>query len=203
MNMRPLSLKHLLFGACLALLTLAPGPARAMDGFTPLVGQWRTETVAGAAVLVVDGSRHKVSATEHFPIAVHAGTQDFREGTITVRFQPVSGIEDQAGGIFFDRKANGDYLVVRANALENNLNLYRYDSGRRRAIKEVGNAPASSGSWHELKIIITGTSLQGYLDGSLLLTHTLDRPVSGGVGLWSKDDSLTRFKDFQVSASKP
>lgn len=51
--------------------------------------------------------------------------KDFREGTITVRFKGVAGRIDQAAGILFDVKPNGDYLTLRANCLEDNLVLFK------------------------------------------------------------------------------
>jgi len=199
MKILSMSLKSVLAVIFLSLIAFNPGLSSAGDAFTPINGVWSVENVDGASVYRVDGSQHKVSIREHFPIAVYSEVKDFHEGELSVRFKPLSGKSDQAGGIVFDRKENGDYLVLRANALEGNLNLYRYVSGLRTPIKEVGNAPAPAGTWHELKIVIIGTSVKGYLDGALLLEHTLDHTVSGGIGLWSKDDSVTLFKDFNVA----
>lgn len=196
--------KALLIGltACIVALASVLAWAGPLQGFTPVAGMWRMDTMDGASVVVVDGNRRAGSGNGHFPIAVYEGTKDFRNGTITVQFKPLAGKSDQAGGIVFDRKDNGDYLVIRANALENNLNLYRYASGRRTSIKEVANAPAPAGVWHELKVVVSGSRIQGFLDGKPLLQYDLDRDVSGGVGLWSKDDSVAAFRNFQVSTEK-
>jgi ABC-2 type transport system permease protein len=43
--------------------------------------------------------------------------------------------------------------------------------------------------WHDLKVRITGNKVEGYLDGTLYLAHTLAAPISGRIGLWSKADS--------------
>ncbi|WP_243312378.1 LamG domain-containing protein [Fundidesulfovibrio agrisoli] len=172
------------------------------DDFAPAKGQWAWETIDGERALKVDGSRNTAAPREHFPIALSTGTNDFRSGEVSVRFKPLSGRSDQAGGIMFDYRQNGDYLVLRANALESNLNLYRYASGRRTPLKEVANAPAPAGVWHELRLVIDGSKLRGYLDGKELLSFDLGREVSGGVGLWSKDDSVTVFKDFNVTSAK-
>ena len=53
------------------------------------------------------------------------GIDDFREGEISMRFKPLEGRIDQGAGILFNLKPNGDYLTVRANALENNLVLWQ------------------------------------------------------------------------------
>ena len=202
--------------------------AAGLDELLPVVGVWRVQTDAGKQVLEVDGSAWKrgqvsaefqqsatkvfgekagefakrVSSAANFPFAIFAGVQDFHDGEITVRFKPLAGKSDQAAGILFDLKENGDYLVLRANALEDNLILFRYQNGRRSAVKEVKNAPAPSGIWHDLKVTVNGKELKGFLDGKLLLEQPLENPVSGKVGLWSKDDSVTLFEGFTLLAAK-
>src|SRR5205807_1773739 len=106
---------------------------------------------------------------------------------------------DQAGGILFNLKANGDYLALRANALENNFVLWKFEKGKRSSVKWVRNTPTASQQWHEIKVRVDGAKVAGYLDGRLLLEHTLPAPVSGRVGIWSKADSVTYFDDFSVN----
>jgi hypothetical protein len=141
-----------------------------------------------------------VQAYAYFPIAVMSEVKDFREGTIAVRFKGVAGRIDQGAGILFNVKPNGDYLVLRANALENNLVLWQYVKGRRSSVKWVRNTPTPSGRWHELKLVVAGPRVEGYLNGKHYLEHTLSHPVSGRVGLWSKADSVIYFDDFRVDS---
>ncbi len=81
--------------------------------------------------------------------------------------------------------------------------------------------------WHELKLSVQGADIRGYLDGTQVLQHTLGSapgpgrngaapnpdlfaennpvlrpPVSGRVGLWSKSDSTSLFKDYVVTKDK-
>ena len=72
------------------------------------------------------------------------------------------------------------------------------------SVNWVRNVPtAATRQWHELKLVVKDKTVEGYLDGKLYLTHTLDQPVSGKVGIWSKDDSEVYFDDFAVKpASK-
>jgi Laminin G domain len=116
-----------------------------------------------------------------------------------VRFEGLSGRIDQGAGILFNLKPNGDYLALRANCLENNLVLWKFEKGKRSSVSWVRNAPASSKQWHDLKVRITGTKVEGYLDGKLYLEHTLSDAVSGRIGLWSKADSYMHFSDYTVS----
>jgi hypothetical protein len=195
--------------------------------FVSVVGVWRIETDGNNKVLVVDGRQWKegqtaagiadkaralygdryaefldrVQAYAYFPYAVAKDVGDFRDGEISVRFEGISGRIDQGAGILFNLKQNGDYLTVRANPLENNLVLWKFEKGRRSSVKWIRNTPTPTRQWHDLKVRVAGTKVEGYLDGKLYLEHVLPEPVSGRIGLWSKADSHMYFDDFTVTPS--
>ena len=165
----------------------------------------RGQTSAGLAdkARALYGERYaefldNVQSYAYFPIAVMNEVADFREGTITVRFKGVDGRIDQAAGILFNVQPNGDYLTLRANPLEDNLVLWQYVKGKRSSVKWIRNTPTPSGQWHEMKLTVKGNRVEGWLNGKLLLTHDLPKPVSGRVGLWSKADSVVYFDDYRV-----
>jgi hypothetical protein len=190
-----------------------------------VVGIWRIESEGGKNVLAVDGRQWKegqssagvadkaralygeryaefldrVQAYAYYPYTVAKDVENFRGGEITVRFEGLSGRIDQGAGILFNLKPNGDYLALRANCLENNLVLWKFEKGKRSSVSWVRNAPTSSKQWHDLKVRITGTKVEGYLDGKLYLEHTLSEAVSGRIGLWSKADSYMHFSDYTVT----
>ena len=121
---------------------------------------------------------------------------------LAVRFQMIGGALDRCAGILFNVKPNGDYLTVRYNGTEDNVVLWTFNNGVRKFVKRAPKlAPLELGTWHTLKISVHGTALQGFLDGELFLEHTLDAPVSGKIGVWSKTDSMTEFDDFIVTPS--
>ncbi|MCP3467514.1 MULTISPECIES: hypothetical protein [unclassified Bradyrhizobium] len=60
--------------------------------------------------------------------------------------------------------------------------------------------PTATRQWHDLKVRVNGTKVEGYLDGKLYLEHTLSQPLSGRIGLWSKADSHMHFADYTVAA---
>jgi hypothetical protein len=129
--------------------------------FVPIVGNFSIGVEGDNKVLVIDGRSWKqgqtaaglaehakalygerygefldnVKAFAYFPYAVAAEIDDFRQGEISLRFKPLSGRIDQGAGILFNLKPNGDYLTVRANALENNLVLWKFERGRRSSVK--------------------------------------------------------------------
>ena len=193
-----------------------------------VVGIWRIENEGGKKVLAVDGRQWKegqssagiadkaralygeryaefldrVQSYAYFPYVVAKDVDDFKNGEITVRFQGLSGRIDQGAGILFNLKPNGDYLTIRANCLENNLVLWKFEKGKRSSVEWVRNTPTSSKQWHDLKVRIAGNKVEGYLDGKLYLQHTLPQPVSGKIGLWSKADSYMHFDDFVATSSE-
>jgi hypothetical protein len=197
--------------------------------FIPMVGNWVVANEAGTRVLRVDGrvwkrgqpaggladkaraiygSRHEefidnVTAFAYFPIAVAKGIESFTDGDIRVRFMMIGGTLDRCGGILFDVKPNGDYLAFRFNGTEDNAVLWTFNNGKRSFVKRgADNVPLELGTWHELRVSVHGTDFKGYLDGKLMLQHTLAKPVDGKVGLWSKTDSMTEFTDFTVQTAK-
>jgi hypothetical protein len=195
--------------------------------FVPVVGFWRIEKDGGKNVLVVDGRQWKegqssagiaekaralygeryaefldrVQAYAYYPYVVAPNVTNFAEGEITVRFEGLSGRIDQGAGILFNLKPNGDYLTIRANCLENNLVLWKFEKGKRSSVNWVRNTPTATHQWHDLKVRITGTKVEGYLDGKLYLQHMLAEPVSGRIGLWSKADSHMYFTDYTITTN--
>lgn len=192
--------------------------------FVPAVGNWLIAADGNNKVLIVDGRKwsegqasagladkaralygeryaeflDNVKAYAYFPFAVFKDLQDFKEGEISLRFKPIAGRIDQGAGILFNLKPNGDYLIVRANALENNLVLFQYVRGKRSSVKWIRNTPTATQQWHDLKVDVSGNAVKGYLDGKLYLEHTLASAVSGKIGVWSKADSFVYFDDFKV-----
>ncbi len=203
-------------------------PGGEPKSFVSVVGVWRIEQDGTKKVLVVDGRQWKqgqssagiadkartlygdryaefldrVQAYAYFPYTVAKDVANFRNGEISVRFEGISGRIDQGAGILFNLKPNGDYLTVRANPLENNLVLWKFEKGHRSSVKWIRNTPTPTRVWHDLKIRINGTTLQAYLDGKLYLEHTLAQPVSGRIGLWSKSDSYVFFDAFTATPSE-
>jgi len=190
-----------------------------------VVGVWRVENEGSKKVLAVDGRQWKegqssagiadkaralygeryaefldrVQAYAYFPYAVVKDVPDFRSGEISVCFEGLSGRIDQGASILFNLKPNGDYLTIRANCLENNLVLWKFEKGKRSSVKWIRNTPTASHQWHDLKVRISGNMVEGYLNGKLYLEHTLPEAVSGRIGLWSKADSYMHFDEFTAT----
>ena len=101
-------------------------------------GQWAIEEMAGAP----SGNRVLVQrAAENAFNVIVAPAGPYGAVDVSTRFKPMSGREDASGGIVF-RFHDSKYYVIRANALENNFNLYYYDRGCREITGVRVPAPA-------------------------------------------------------------
>lgn len=117
---------------------------------------------------------------------------------MTSRFKPVSGRVDQAAGLIFRVQDGSNYYILRANALEDNVNFYIYRGGRRSILRGADTGVAS-GTWHELRVEVQGHQLRGFLDGQQVTEASDDSYRTGGIGLWTKADSVTCFDDVQLT----
>jgi hypothetical protein len=164
-----------------------------------IVGGYRRQG-AGALRRTVRGIPRSRQAYAYFPYAVVPNVENFTGGEITVRFEDCRPHRSRCR-ILFNLKPNGDYLTIRANCLENNLVLWKFEKGKRSSVKWVRNTPTATKQWHELRVRVSGTKVEGYLDGKRYLEDTLAQPVSGRIGLWSKADSHMYFSDYTVTAA--
>jgi hypothetical protein len=168
---------------------------------------WRTgQGAVGSWRVVEDSSASQGKAIEQasadptdyrLPLAVYEPlpAQDVEA---TVRFKAVAGKVDRAGGLAVHLTDPDNYYVVRANALEDNVNFYRVVKGRRQQIKGV-SVKVSSGEWHALGLKAQGARFAISFDGKVLFTAE-DRTFSGlgKVALWTKADSVTRFDQLKI-----
>ncbi|MHB2148018.1 family 16 glycoside hydrolase [Calditrichota bacterium LG25] len=122
----------------------------------------------------------------------------FLNGTISVYFKANSGIEDQGGGVIWRAKDRDNYYISRYNPLENNFRIYYVKDGARRMLASARiHLPARQ--WQQLKIVMQGERITGYLNGKKLLeVKDATFTDAGGVGLWTKADAATAFDDFKV-----
>jgi len=137
----------------------------------------------------------KQSGSGTFPWCVRADSA-LADGAVEVRFKPISGRDDQAGGVVWRWKDGDNYYVARANALENNVSLYYTEHGRRHTLKYV-DAPVAANAWHTLRAEFAGTKIRIVFDGKPYIDLD-DSHISGpgAVGMWTKADSVTAFDDF-------
>jgi hypothetical protein len=133
------------------------------------------------------------------------------DGFAEVKFKPVSGREDQAGGIVFRFQDANNYYVVRGNALEDNVVAYKTVNGKRTSLPVKGrmfgygfDAKIPAGRWSTLRVDFAGKLFAVSLNGATLF-EVEDGAITaaGAVGVWTKADSITLFTDFSYGNKRP
>jgi len=118
---------------------------------------------------------------------------------VSVQVMPMTGEDDQGGGLVWRAKDANNYYIARWNPLEENLRLYKVVQGQRTLLKGV-DVIADPLAWHQLGVRNSGQKIQVYFDQKVLLEAedgTFER--GGRIGLWTKSDASTAFDDLNVA----
>jgi hypothetical protein len=151
----------------------------------------------------------KQSGRATYPLLLKNGTS-VKDGFVEIQFKAISGSEDRAAGIVWRAKDANNYYVVRANALEDNVVLYKTIDGKRSPIDIVGRSggygvkvSVPANRWHTLRVEFEGSRFKAIFNGQRLF-EVDDRTFSeaGQVGLWTKADSVTAFDSFSYEAKR-
>lgn len=145
----------------------------------------------------------KQSGEADYPVAIKEDS-NLKDGFVEVKFKPLSGKDDQAGGVIWRAKDADNYYICRANALEGNVVLYKTAKGKRKSLDIVGRKggygvkePVAKNQWHTLRVDFTGNRFTVQFNGKKLFDVEDDTfSEAGKVGLWTKADSVTLFDDF-------
>jgi len=141
----------------------------------------------------------KQSGQATFPVCIKNDT-NLKDGFVEVRFKPVAGKEDQAGGVIWRVQDANNYYIARANALEDNVTIYHTINGKRVAFKNI-NTKVTSGAWHTLRVDFKGNKFTVTFDGTNVIEATDESFANAGkVGVWTKADSVTLFDNFSYGA---
>jgi hypothetical protein len=118
-----------------------------------------------------------------------------------VKFKALAGTVDQAAGLVL-RYRPENYYVARANALEDNVNLFKTVNGNRLKIAEV-EVKVTPKEWHTLGFSAKGKHLTVTFDGKTVIeTDDTTFARSGKVGLWTKADSVSAFADLHIETNQ-
>lgn len=144
-----------------------------------------------------------------FPVCVYDDLSA-KDVDVSVRFKPVKGNEDQAAGIVWRYQDKNNYYIVRANALENNVVLYKVVKGKRTDLPLVGEGrtygmktKVPNAVWGTLRVVAKGDLFEVFYNGKKLYdVHDKTFVEAGKVGLWTKADSYTLFDDLSITTLK-
>ena len=157
--------------------------------------RWTVEQLSTSKVV-------KQSGEGKFPLLLLAGTA-LRDGFVQAKFKAVAGSHDRAAGLVWRARDANNYYVVRANALENNVVLYKTVTGVRSPIDIVGrkggygvNVRVPSDEWLDLRVQFSGSRFEvTYAGRSIFEVEDSTFGDAGMIGLWTKADSVTLFDE--------
>ena len=201
-------MKEFLFTIIVTSITTALAPAETVNFDDMKVGTvppgWTaTQTGSGTAKWSVEKDNSapskpnvlKQSGQATFPVCFKNDT-NIKDGFVEVKFKPIAGKEDQAGGVIWRLQDANNYYIARANALENNVTIYHTIKGKRTEKKRT-NTNVASGQWHTLRVDFNGNHFTVTFDGKKAIEWIDDTFQNAGkVGVWTKADSVTEFDDF-------
>ena len=198
----PLSASAETGAAMIAIDRMTPGSPPAGFSFAQTgrgrEGEW-TVTSDKTAVTGQAIEQTSTDRTDYrFPLAIHDGLSAANVD-VEIRFKAVAGKTDQAGGVAVRLHDADNYYVARANALEDNVRFYRVVNGRREQL-DGANLKVTPNEWHTLALRADGQRFTVSFDGKKLFS-TIDKTFeeAGGVALWTKSDSVTRFDQIKIT----
>lgn len=216
-----------IIGAALLQLAAARGETVSFDG------QPIGEAPAGFTVALTGGGGQPKWVVQKAPEAAgrnvvtqtSADTTDYRfpllvydkieaaDLDLSVTFRAIGGKVDEAAGLVWRYRDPNNYYVVRANALEDNVVLYKVENGVRRSLGVKGSlvrflnygasVPVPKSTWNTLSVKVRGDLFSVSFNDKALYEvedRTFSRP--GKVGLWTKADSVTMFRDLAITVVK-
>lgn len=216
MRMSSLFISVLVIGA----VALIQGATRKVDFADDVVGQApkgfqfsHTAKVGspGKWIVEAEGSNKFLAQLDadrtgsRFPVAVLTDLSSV-DVDLSVRFKPISGQVDQAAGLVWRFQDENNYYIVRANARENNVVLYKVENGKRTDLPLKGegrtygkSSQVPRGQWGMLRVVAKGSLFEVFHNSTKLYeVEDTTFTTAGKVGVWTKADSVTYFDDLTV-----
>jgi hypothetical protein len=188
--------------ASIVLFTATIACASSTPALQGVVGPW-TAVVDGGAALKVDGEAWNAAEVGPFPIATWNGATSFTDGTLRVQFKMIGGKSDQNGGIVFGLQPSGDYYFARYNTKDGNVAVWRFANGAREVLAHgEAHKQLPMNEWQELVVVVSegGRKVTGSVSGQgLTVEHVLPAAATGRVGVWTKRDAITVFRNFSAT----
>jgi hypothetical protein len=151
----------------------------------------------------------KQSGRATYPLILKDDTS-IKDGFVEMKFKAIAGSQDRAAGLVWRAKDANNYYVVRANALEDNVVLYKTVNGVRSPLDIVGrkggygtDVKVPANTWHSLRVDFKASRFTVSFNGKQLF-EVEDSTFTGAgkVGLWTKADSVTLFDEVTWGETK-
>ncbi|MGY4432874.1 hypothetical protein ACVWWO_005351 [Bradyrhizobium sp. F1.13.1] len=151
----------------------------------------------------------KQSGRPTYPLLLKNDSR-IKDGFVEIKFKAVAGSQDRAAGIVWRAKDANNYYVTRANALEDNVVLYKTVDGVRSPLDIVGrkggygiDIKVPADTWHSLRVDFSGSRFRVSFNGKQVFeVEDSSFGDAGKVGLWTKADSVTLFDQVTFGEAK-
>lgn len=180
-----------------ALCVLLPAVVVAQQ-VTPILGTWTTDA---HGVITHDASAWTAKAG--YPLALFERPASFSGGTASIEFMLIGGTDDYTAGLTFGHQGSS-YYYVRYNTKDGNVALWRMDGPTRTVIMHgAHHEQLARNQWHRLELRVEGRRVRASVNGGpLQVEHELEQPVSGRLGLYTKPDATSAFRNLAVSEAR-
>ena len=132
-----------------------------------------------------------------------ATATSYRDVNVRTRSRPISGEEDQGGGVIWRCRDENNYYICRINPLESNFRVYKVVDGRRKKLQSA-HLETHPGKWYVVRAKMVDDHITCYVDGKKLLdVHDDTFTDAGMVGLWTKADASSSFDNVAVQPARP
>jgi hypothetical protein len=168
-------------------------PGAIARGFTNVAGEWKVVAADGGKAL----AQLAESPNADFNVALVDGTSA-KDVDVSVKLRAIAGKNDQGGGLVWRAKDGKNYYIARFNHKEDNFRVYKVVDGKRSQPFRNADVKHHDG-WTVVRVTMRGDHIECYLDGQKHLDVTdATFPEAGKIGLWSKSDARSQFKDLTL-----
>ena len=168
-------------------------PGAIAKGFTNVAGEWKVVATDDGKVL----AQLAESPNPDFNVALAEDTHA-EDGDISVKLKAIAGKNDQGGGLVWRAKDGKNYYIARFNHKEDNFRVYKVVNGTRSQPFQNAEVRHHDG-WTVVRVTMKGDHIECFLDGRKYLDVTDSTfPEAGKIGVWSKSDARSQFKDLTL-----
>jgi hypothetical protein len=171
----------------------------APTAFEPLQGHWTVvDDPSAMSGLAVEQSGPQ-GDEDRFPLAIYKNAS-LKNAEISLRLNALRGTSDQGGGLAVRLSSPQDYYLIQLDALRDRVVFARMSDGGLQEIVGV-DADIATHDWHTLTVLAKDDEFVVSLDGSWVFT-AFDKALAraGGIALWTRGDSVTRFDSIAVTS---
>jgi hypothetical protein len=168
-------------------------PGAIAKGFTRVAGDWKVVATDDGKVL----AQLAESPNSDFNVALVDGTHA-KDVDVSVKLRAIAGKNDQGGGLVWRAKDGKNYYIARFNHKEDNFRVYKVVGGARSQPFQNADVKHHDG-WTVVRVTMKGDHIECFLDGKKYLDVTdATFPEAGKIGVWSKSDARSQFKDLTL-----